>query len=108
MWNMCSKFGTWPLMDPFFQNGAIDVRIFYGKQMFAMSLNRFLDKLEHEEQFDSADIYINPPIDESIGIIREKSNTEDTDEEEDKYISEENEEPASKEESEVPKSIRTV
>ncbi|KAL3268492.1 hypothetical protein HHI36_007603 [Cryptolaemus montrouzieri] len=80
----------------------------------AKSLNRLLDKLEHEEQFDSADIHKNPPIDDLEGdavssnieddvemsnkfsskilsapaesslrgIIGEKRNTEETDEEE--------------------------
>ncbi|KAL3287255.1 hypothetical protein HHI36_001732 [Cryptolaemus montrouzieri] len=66
-----------------------------------MSLNRFLDKFDHEKQFDFADISINHPIDDS---------EEETDEEEDDYSLEEDDEPACKKvrKSEVPRSISTV
>ncbi|KAL3288724.1 hypothetical protein HHI36_003159 [Cryptolaemus montrouzieri] len=90
-----------------------------------MSLKRLFDKLEHDEQFDSADIYINPPIDDLEGDYESSDREDDvkmsnefsskilsasveaslrsiigekrnTEEEEDDYSSEEDDEPASK------------
>ncbi|KAL3281968.1 hypothetical protein HHI36_005171 [Cryptolaemus montrouzieri] len=91
MWYVSFEFGTWPLMDPPFQNGAMDARTFYVKMKKNQEPARTSEVAEsirtvrgqgkngkgkHEVQSDSADIYINPPIDDSEGDY-ESSDTED-------------------------------
>nr|CAH7759392.1 unnamed protein product [Callosobruchus chinensis] len=58
----------------------MDVKTFYGrkKNCASTSLNRLLDKIS-EKKFDSADIYIAPPSNDSEGVS-EGSDADDSDE----------------------------
>ncbi|KAL3267513.1 hypothetical protein HHI36_011636 [Cryptolaemus montrouzieri] len=117
MWNLCSKFGTWSLMDPSFLNGAMDVRTFYDIYVNPLidysqgdsDLSDREDDVQMSNKFSSK--ILSAPAEASLrNIIGGKRNTEETDKEEDDYSLEEDDEPASKKvrKSEVPKSIRTV
>nr|CAI5841636.1 unnamed protein product [Callosobruchus analis] len=58
----------------------MNCKTFYGKRSTSSkSLNQLIDQL-HEERFDSANVYINPPREDSDGELSENDNDEDVSE----------------------------